>query len=124
MTKIVYNKCYGGFGLSNEAIELYLQLKNIPFVKATKDRYPCQYYTFATKEQAEPSKRGIAFDDYAIPRNDPALVAVVEQLGATANSSFANLAIIDLPTGTRYFIDEYDGYESVQTEESITWSIA
>ncbi len=123
MTKIVYNGTYGGFGLSDKAIDLYLQLKNIPYVRGTDGRYS-YYYTYETTEQAKTGKGGRRFDDCDIPRDDVTLVAVVEQLGAEANGNSAKLKIVDLPAGTRYFIDEYDGFESVQTEDSIKWSIA
>jgi hypothetical protein len=52
------------------------------------------------------------------------LVQVVEELGAEANGECAHLRISDLPPGTLYRIDEYDGYESVATNDSYEWSVA
>lgn len=95
MVKIVYNTCYGGFGLSQEALDLYEKLTG---------------------------NRPEWHDDFV--RHDPNLVAVVEQLGKRAGSSFAELAIIDVPAGTKYRIDEYDGLESVMTVDDYEWAIA
>lgn len=89
MAKIVYNDCYGGFGLSLAAVRLYANLNG---------GTGCGY-----------------FGD--IERNDPILVQVVEQLGKEANSHYSNLKIRELPAGTQYRIDEYDGMESVVTKE-------
>ena len=45
---------------------------------------------------------------------------VVEDLGSAANGSFAELAIAEIE-GNRYYIDEYDGNEVVQTPDTINW---
>tara|TARA_R110000822_G_scaffold5031_11_gene21854 strand:+ start:8272 stop:8562 length:291 start_codon:yes stop_codon:yes gene_type:complete len=96
MTKIVYNACYGGFGLSNEAIVRYAEIKGLGPVAKRK----------------------------RIERNDPALVQVVEELGDKANGGCAELRIIDIPAGTLYRIDEYDGAESVMTQDDYDWKVA
>jgi len=98
MTKIVYNTCYGGFGLSKEAIARYWEIRGeIP----SDDWYA-----------------------YEVNRGDPILVQVVEELGKDANDGFSKLAIRELEPGTQYRIDEYDGYESVMTIDDYEWSIA
>ena len=83
--KIVINKCYGGFGLSDIALALYNELAS--------------------------SNIQYAFD---IARNDPILVQVVETLGIEANGRFAKLHIVDIPDDVQWQIDEYDGMESVE----------
>ena len=116
MTKIVYNNCYGGFGLSREAVLLGRELSGNPLwggVCLKEDEYA-------------PGKR--IGTDYSggsgLDRADPILVQVVEQLGKKANGMCANLVITDIPKGTAYRIDEYDGNESVETMESYNWNIA
>ena len=94
MTKIVYNACFGGFGLSDEALERYHELG------------------------------GKAKSRYDVERADPLLVQVVEELGDRANTRFSDLRITDLPAGTKYRIDEYDGNESVCTIDDYEWSVA
>jgi hypothetical protein len=49
---------------------------------------------------------------------------VVEDLGAEANGMCASLKIEEIEKGTRYFIDEYDGYEGIQTRSGIDWETA
>jgi len=94
VTKIVINICYGGFGLSKAAWERYVELG------------------------------GTADWDGDIDRTDLILVQVVEELGEDANGMCADLVIYDLPVGTKYRIDEYDGLEHIETEDSIKWSVA
>lgn len=98
MYKVVYNACYGGFGLSRDAL-IYL-----------RDKY-----------QLEISANG----DYLvndIDRHDPRLVDVVETLGGKVNDMCSNLvvAVIESPV---YRIDEYDGFESVETPDSYEWVV-
>jgi hypothetical protein len=50
-------------------------------------------------------------------RTNPQLVKVVEELGHEADGDSASLSIVEIPKGTYYQINEYDGQESVETEE-------
>lgn len=52
---------------------------------------------------------------YDIERSDPALVQVVEELHP------GHLAIRDIPPGSLYRIDEYDGNESVMLIQEYVW---
>lgn len=114
MTKIVYNDCFGGFGLSKKAVERYFQLKGWGLVVVKYDcGWPCYY-----------RDNGDDFYPRDLERDDPILVQVVEELGSEANGDFSELAIRELPAGTRYRIDEYDGSESVITDDEQGWRIA
>jgi len=64
------------------------------------------------------------FSDREIERNDPALAQVVEELGDRANGSHAELRIFEVSAGTLYRIDEYDGSESVMTQDTYEWKVA
>ena len=139
MTKIVYNACYGGFSLSDAAIERYAEIKGITLYY---DNDPCHYshYYLCPPEEYErilaeerlnpvsPDRyarsNALYFSDRDIERNDPALVQVVEELGDAANGMCAELQIRDLPAGTLYRIDEYDGLESVMTNDDYEWKVA
>ncbi|MPZ19538.1 MAG: hypothetical protein GEV06_16700 [Luteitalea sp.] len=94
--KVVYNSCYGRFGLSVEGMRRYAEIKGV-----------------------EPDDC-----DYGIPRDDPALAQVVEELGTAANASSARLAIEDVPVGTKWKIDKDDGFESVMTVDDYDWHTA
>jgi hypothetical protein len=116
MTKVVYNNCYGGFGLSREAVLLGRKLSNDPNWCG-----PCIKGDFWVPGKPVEMDYGVGSD---LDRTDPILVAVVEQLGKKANGMCADLAIEDLPKGTAYRIDEYDGNESIKTNSDYSWNIA
>ena len=112
--KIVINKCYGGFGLSDKAVELYFRLKGWTYTKSDEKLFGTSTYRV----------NGDYFSSSDIPREDPDLVHVVETLAEKANDSFSQLEIVDLPAGTLYRINEYDGYESIETSTDIDWKVA
>ena len=114
MTKIVCNKCFGGFGLSLEAEVEYLKRKG--FTEYTVSNSYGGYI-----ESVD------GWEDYYdrdIPRDDPDLLAVVEELGDKANGKFSDLRVAYIPKGTKYRIEKYDGMESVMTIDDYDWSIA
>lgn len=125
MTKIVYNKCYGGFGLSRKAVERYFELKGWELRVINENGW--EYYV--RKHSGE------YFYAHELERDDPVLVRVVEEFGDKADyydpgsdydpgSGTTSLAIRELPSGTRYYIHEYDGYETVVTEDEFVWRTA
>lgn len=91
--KVVINRCYGGFGLSKEAKEMYVKL---------------------TKIKSMPY-------DHDLSRDDLHVVKVVETLGSRANGPYAALKVVSMPNGVDWQIDEYDGMERIR-EVSREWS--
>ena len=60
-----------------------------------------------------------------IDRTDPILISVVETMGSKAASGrFAKLYIEEIPNGTQYKIDEYDGAEELITKDDDDWQTA
>lgn len=53
-------------------------------------------------------------------RHDSKLVQVVEELGEAADGMCAELAVIEIPDGVEYEIEEYDGMESIH-EKHRSW---
>ena len=49
-----------------------------------------------------------------IPRNDPILVQVVEELGKQADGELASLKIVEIPDYVNWEIENYDGCETVR----------
>ena len=113
--KLVINKCYGGFGLSDGATRHLAALKSIPLFEEDHEFWT-EFYIDAALEEP--------FDFRSIPRWDEDLVAVVEEFGALANGHCAKLAVLDLHPGQQYRICEYDGKEWLEFPHDITWEIA
>ena len=90
--KIVINIRHGGFGLSKEALALF----------------------------NERSGAVITYD-FNIPRNNPVLVEVVEQLGEAANGDLAELKVVEIPDDVQWTVEEYDGAEWI-AEKHRTWN--
>ena len=94
--KVVINNCYGGFSLSEAGIARYLELKGIEWPNA-------------------------GFYDRDIPRDDPILIQLFEEMGDAANGFAADMKIVEIPDGVDWEIEEYDGNEWV-AEVHRTWS--
>lgn len=111
MTKVVYNACFGGFRLSRKAILLGREISGDP------------KWGGATIKGDVSEDGWVVERDYGsvydIPRHDPIIVQVVEQLGEEANGICADLRIAEVEGA--YRIDEYDGNESVETPDAIDW---
>lgn len=116
--KVVINRCYGGFGLSDQAVERYAELKGMKLVRIKEER---------SLGGASWHIDGIEDDDhyfssYSISdRADPLLIQVIEEMGEKANGWCSELAIVDIPDDVKWHISEYDGYEHV-AEDHRTWS--
>ena len=97
--EIVINKCYGGFGLSEGAVELYNKL---------------------AIENGEPMYMdAVSLDNF---RTNKILIQVVKTLKDKANGKNAKLDVVEF-IGCLYRIDEYDGYESLWTPTNIHWNV-
>ena len=111
--KVIVNACYGGFSLSDKAIELLFEKKRWNLVKEVLDSGFTSYYKDSIGENN-------FFYEGDLDRNDPELVAVVEELGDEANGWPAELKIIDIPDDVEWFVQEYDGLEWI-AEKHRTW---
>jgi hypothetical protein len=132
MTKIVKNCCYGGFGLSPEAQIEYLRRKHgeVYAYERTEDynRIPLEDYegTFGQAvthiDQGDMAGEKLEgyFLDASVDRTDPVLAEVVEEMGEEANGSCAQLTIVEVPDDAEWFIDDYDGQETIR-ESHRTW---
>ena len=90
--RIVINTVHGGFGLSEQAMEMFKKRSGV-----TDPLY-----------------------DSTVARDDLVLVAIVRELGADANGDYADLKIVEVPYGVEWTIKEYDGVEWV-AEKHRTW---
>jgi len=139
--KVVINSCYGGFGLSHEAVMRYCEIKGITvYPEQGKDFWKFWTYWTVKPEDRIESKEGEAFYSMSmkdraaynkahseqtiyereIDRDDPALVQAVEELGDKANGKHAELRVVEIPDGVDYVVEEYDGMEHI-AEAHRTW---
>lgn len=139
--KVVINKCYGGFGLSHDAVMRYGELKGIKLYPEKHPEYPslttywtvppdsrlaplsnAAFYAAKLEDSIEYNRKYAAqtLYDRAIPRDDPALVQVVEELGKKAGGDYSDLRVVEIPDDVSWEIDEYDGMEHV-AESHRTW---
>jgi len=132
MKKVILNKCFGGFDVSNEAYELYAKKKSLelfcyewdikdmknPIYKyAKKDNALFNHYftkdfgnnVQITNEDYE--KYNLYLDEDH--REDPILIEVIEELGEKANGRCGKLKIVEIPDDLDYVIDKYDGIETL-----------
>lgn len=131
-TKIVINRCFGGFGLSEEGMRRYAELKGLPFYVWSDPKYSDSdllkmYFTADPSGMTEIDNefyRKYSLYDKDIDRTDPALVQVVEELGEKASSWASKLVVEEVPKGTLYRIDDYDGFETLETVDNIDWKVA
>ena len=130
--KVVVNRCFGCFGLSPLAEKEYLKLLGKEcyhykqdFDSKTKNTYvkvndaTSSFITTVTKDFGERfvfdwERDKDAYFYYGnLERTDENLIKVVEMLGDKANGDCAQLEVVEIPDGTQYEIDEYDGKESI-----------
>ena len=141
--KVVINKCFGGFSLSEKAILRYLELRGKkvwpepdpkykslgntywlvpPAVRSGRDASREEWQSMTTEERiahnAKYSEQ--VFYDRDVARDDQILVQVVEELGSDADGSCAALRVVEIPEGVDWEIDEYDGREHI-AETHRTW---
>jgi len=91
MTKVVYNSCYGGFSLSEDASNALLERRPDLDMNPKYGHVP-----------------------YDLSRDDADLVWVVEFFGVEkAGGRHAALAIQEMPDGIPFQVEEYDGNETV-----------
>lgn len=119
--KIAINRCFGGFGISNEAFEKLLTRKGIAFDRAdAKFKLRSDLYDYYHAGHAGSDDHYLSEYTFYEDRSDPDLIAVIEEMGESADSWAAELAIVDIPDGVEYTIEEYDGMEHV-AEVHRTW---
>jgi hypothetical protein len=136
--KVVINQRYGGFGLSPKAEVAYLKRKGktayfydpdfttkvwTKVVDLSQLTWIYHVLTVDLGDTVHDDDYDDAdyFSSYYIPRDDPDLIAVVEEFGKESWSVHSELAIIEIPDDVDWEIDEYDGWKSIH-EKHRTWS--
>lgn len=130
MKKVILNKCYGGFDVSDEGYRLYAKKKGLELfayesdyskrpITYTKVDLPTRniFVFYSTKDLGDVSTGDDVFknrlDLNEELREDETLLEVVEELGEKASGTFGKLVIVEIPDDVAedYVIDNYDGIE-------------
>jgi hypothetical protein len=138
--KLVINRCYGGFSLSDAGTKHYAKLKGIELFPEANSRLGfitywivppekrrklsnTDFYSLSTDERRAYNEEYTAniLSIRESDRSDPLLVQTVEELGHLANGDCTRLKIVEIPDGVLWEIDEYDGMETVR-EQHRSWS--
>lgn len=140
--KVVINRCFGGFGLSHAAVMRYAELSGFalyPWLdKITKDIYKARaviggkgilhHYSRVPVDGLPFSGGGFGgpdlpdgayFSPSDISRTDQILIRVVEEMGTASYGDHAKLAVIEIPDGTNYTIEDYGSEHIAEVHE--TW---
>lgn len=113
--KVVINRCFGGFGLSHEAIMKYAAVAGLDII-AVEEPNSLIKYRYYTGSIADDNY----WSEYSLDRTDPSLVKVVEQMGESADGDFAELTVVEIPDDVEWHLCEYDGIEHI-AEVHRTW---
>ena len=123
--KLVVNRCFGGFGLSPEAIKQLAEMKGrechlfhkrggayVPWTPEDGEGA----YAFDVPNPNDFDKDVLWDNHYISPdpeRDDPHLVQVVELMGDKASGCSAKLEVVEIPDDVEWEIMEYDGQETI-----------
>lgn len=146
--KVVINRCHGGFSLSTAAYEKLIEW-GVPVRKYIEQEWEPETGLFKPqplndgevifdRELTSPEESSFSalyhahktksdiigryWDCWTTEsRTHPFVVRVVEELGAAASGFCADLRVVEIPDGTEYTIEEYDGMEHI-AEVHKTWS--
>lgn len=128
--KIILNKCYGGFDVSDAAYRLYAKKKGVnlynynndikldTYVKG-KSRFGDSDCYFTKDYGPKVHKKDIDWAHdflYLNSRNrtDPVLIEVIEELGENASGPCGRLVVVDIPDDMDWVIDNFDGIETLR----------
>jgi hypothetical protein len=143
MKEVLYNDCYGGFGFSALAIKKYLEIVKPELkVYVYKENWGFENILYTRENDIQNNPQAVLttkdlgdeyvsknlmcpgeiyLEDYCDGniRTDKNMIKVVKELGPDADGPYSKLAIAQVEG--KYRICEYDGYEWVETPESIEW---
>lgn len=118
--KVAVNRCYGGFGLSDEGFARVLELKGIEYetVETGSSLLGKQFWRKGMVDQ----DNGYLYEGsfFSENRSDPELIAALEEMGEKAWGWAADIEIVEIPDDVDYYIHDYDGMESIH-EKHRSW---
>ena len=116
MQRVLICAAHGGFGVSRKA---FLRLRELGSTHALAE----PDYGEMWDDGSGPRKPFASLESFLgreIPRDDPLLLQVYDEMGDDASASLRKLKLIEVPVGVSWHIEEYDGLEWV-AEDHRTW---
>lgn len=104
--KILINRCYGGFGLSESAMNLLAERGFEHAITAKEDAHLYGFYSYDYYNDRV-KMTNIEF------RSHPMVIQVVEELGDEANGPHSKLQIVEINLDHLIDIADHDGKEKV-----------
>lgn len=118
--QIVINKCFGGWRLSDKAIEWLIKNRGWKVTDYSDDGRGYKDETAQIVRNPEHYKHPTFSPKYYLVkdrddelRTNKDVIAVIKTLKNDANSRYSKLTIIKIPKNVKWEIDEYDGLESI-----------
>lgn len=117
-SRVVINRCYGGFGISDKALAWLKEhgsQKTLEIIREAEEDNICQ---------DDEEERRIAISCHVsdrIERHNPDLVMCVKEIGEDANTEYSSLSVVEFK-GRKYIIDEYDGLETLVLPGLVEWT--
>jgi hypothetical protein len=134
--KIAINTCFGGFGLSKKAVKrmaelqgkecyfFYIDRKDGKRYYNSLDKYQVDWFiafSIPNPNDYNPDILGqFILTDNPKDRTDSILIQVIEELKEEANGQHSDLKIVEIPDNVEWYIDDYDGIESIH-EKHKSW---
>ena len=113
--KVVLNKCFGGFSVTEEVLkELKLSCKGYGYLN---NDVPVERIILIRNEtfNIDDNRNWEAY------RAHPDLIKAIEKIGVeNAGGACAELEIIEIPDGIEWYISDYDGIETLH-EQHRSW---
>ncbi len=113
--QIVVNRRFGGFGLSEQALDILVE--EYGYTKTDFDDdgdYVDPSAEIVDGDSGVMHHYSLIDDREASTRTRSELAEVVERLGEDANGAHAKLEVVELPADKEWVVTEYDGVETVR----------
>lgn len=139
--KVAINRCYGGFNLSDKAIEMIMRRKGLNCYRYKQTKYSFQdgkneytkisasdvqkndimlhYSATDLGDTIETIPKGGFWYYGNLDRTDEDMIGVIEEIGSEADGICGEIKIVEIPDGVEWEVDNYDGMESIHEAHSV-----
>lgn len=113
MQRVLICDYHGGFSLSRAAFH---RLRHLGQPEALAEPDYGELYSDGSGPRTAFPWESFCSD---VPRDDPLLLQVFDEMGQGAAGHVCHLAVVSVPDGVAWHIEEYDGYEWVAEDHRV-----